>query len=283
MTVCIGAIARGRNEIVMVMDQMLTVGDITADMPDLAKGMRIHRNWFAMFAGDLEYASPIMRNVTNVLARENSIPSVQTVVDVFLQAYRQHRLRIVEQTVLGLLGLTNETFAEMIATDDNEILRGLVQKANNIEFNVEFLVCGFDANPSARIFTITPPGVEGHYDDIGFWSIGSGSESAINNLSLRGYNQDLSLSEAVYQVAESKFVAESAVYVGKRTAIVVLKADGRIGFITKHKLDDIRKIWYDEGRPPMPLNLDERIDPLIRFINPPPMPKPSDSQTSESA
>src|SRR5882672_2510996 len=217
MTVCIGAIASGRNAIVMAMDQMLTAGAMTADMPDLAKGMRVHPRWFAMFAGnDVQYVSPIMRDVTNALAEEGNAPSVKTVTDTFIRVYREQRLRIAEQTVLAPLGLDFHAFAAMIATDDNETLRDLTRKLSEVEFSVYFLVCGFDANPSARIFTIEPPGAEGHYDDVGFWSIGSGSESAINNLFLRGYNQSLSLPQAVYEVAESKFVAETSLGVGTR-------------------------------------------------------------------
>lgn len=271
MTVCVAAIAgaySGECAVVMAMDQMLSVGLVSGDMSGLSKGMRVHRWWFAMFAGnDLHYVPPIMRDVTRSLSH-TATPSVKTVTDAFLKAYQNQRLRIAEQTVLAPLNIDLASYTSMVSENDNEILRSLTDKLNAVSFSVEFLVGGFDATQSARIFSIAPPGTEGHYDDIGFWSIGTGAESAINNFFLRDYKQETPVPEAAYYVAESKFVAEASADVGEHTVMVGLRQDGQMMFITRKKAEAVKKIWFDEGRAPVPANLEERVRPLVRFYPP---------------
>jgi 20S proteasome alpha/beta subunit len=276
MTVCIAAFSEGLNSIVFAMDQMLTVGIKTGDMAEFAKGMRVHSRWFATYAGTVEHVPPIMSGVTNSLA-DIATPSVELVTEIFLKTYLSYRLRIAEQSILAPLNLDMQTFATMIAENDNEILRSLTRRLNEFDFDVEFLVGGFDANPSPRIFTISPPGIEGHHDYVGFWSIGSGSGSAVNNLMLRGYKAFQPLEDSIYQVAESKFVAESSLSVGQRTAIMVMRRDESVALINRNKTDSVRQIWNDEGRAPMPMDLRSRIYPLLSFFKME-MPPPADSQ-----
>src|SRR5687768_11306816 len=150
MTVCIAAIADSANAIIFAMDQMITVGSTTADLSDLAKGMRIHDRWFAAFAGTVEQVPQIMARATDEL-RRNRMPTAEQVIEVFTRVYTEHRNRIAAQNILSPQGLTLAQFTNMIATHDNSTIRGLSQKMNDFDFDLDFLVGGFDANPSPRV------------------------------------------------------------------------------------------------------------------------------------
>lgn len=140
----------------------------------------------------------------------------------------------------------------------NMALEEMRREIQALDFNCSFLVAGFDSQ-GPHIFVISPPGIEEHYDSIGFWSIGSGSHSALSSLLFRKASRYDSLLMGIYYVAEAKFMAESAQGVGKHTPIMILKADGTYGYLTDASTNVIRKIWENEGKPPMPNNLETRI------------------------
>lgn len=226
--------------------------------------MRIHKHWFAMFAGDdTEYAGPIMRKMLRLLAATET-PTVDQVAVAFTETYQEQRARVAEEQILGQYGLTMNQFSAALITDDNESLRNLKQRIERLEFSLSFLVCGFDKRARPHIFAVTNPGLAKHYDHIGFWSIGSGSDAAINNLLRRKYRDTNPLGTSVYLLAESKYVAESYFGVGEKTAIFGLKSDGTMMLILR-RANKIREIWINEGQPPMPENLDDRLEPMLRF------------------
>jgi len=234
MTACVAGIALGLNAVVIAVDQMLTVGgDLTADMNEFAKGMRVHARWYATYAGDVDQTPQIMSQVTNLLARYQK-PRVERVTDVFLKVYKKHRERLVAQ------GATS--------------------------FDTEFLVAGFDSNDSPRIFTIRPPGVEGRHDFTGFWAIGSGAEFAITHLMSNGYRIMQPLEQSIYQIAEAKYAAEIDQNVGGKTALAILLRDEKIAIISGAKADELRRIWED--RPKFPPNLESNIKSLVQFVLP---------------
>lgn len=277
MTVCIAGVAES-DKLVMVMDQMLTVEAVGGDLPNLAKGRRIHRRWFVMSAGnDMQHVPPILRRAGALLSDKDK-PTVSEAVRAVEKAYVEHRLKIAQQCVLKPLNLDMRTLVQMLSSGDSETLREITDNLNALQFSVHLLAVGFDEYDNPHIFSILPPGQEGHYDDIGFWSVGSGSESAINNLFLRQYADSLSLPEAIYLLAESKFVAERQWGVGEKTAIVVMKSDDSMAVVTRTKAETVRNIWLKEARPPIPPKLDKRIGKLLVFRKPPPMPLPSASE-----
>jgi 20S proteasome alpha/beta subunit len=218
--------------VVMASDQMLTLSGSTGDLPQFSKSMRVHPRWYAGYAGDVDQVPQVLCRVTNLLGKYKA-PRIERVTDIFLKVYRDHQKRI------------------------------LAQGAK--EFDLDFLVVGFDPNGSPRVLAITPPGVEHRYDLPGFWAIGSGAGVALDNLMLRKYRTHQSLDDSIYQIAESKFVAETLLGVGPKTAMAVMFSDASIALLTAEKSDAIRQMWEDEGRPKMPANLGKRIPPLLKF------------------
>jgi len=230
MTVCVAAVGGFQNAVIVAVDQMLTLQQFTGDLPEFSKGMRVHPRWFAMYSGDVTQAPQILTRATNLLGRYVK-PRVERVTDIFLKVYNDHRKRILAQ------GAT--------------------------EFEIDFLVAGFDSNGAARIFSIKPPGIEGRHEIQGFWAIGSGCDLAMESLMRRQYKTFQSLDDQVYLVAEAKFVAEAVLGIGAKTAMAVILKDGSIALITKQRSEKIREIWLNEAQPPMPEKLGERIPPIM--------------------
>jgi len=263
MTVCIAAIAEFGGSILVAMDKMMTSGDVATDL-GTAKGMRVHDRWFAAFAGDVTQVPPIMRGAIASLAA-TSQPSVAQVAESFVQAYSAQRSRVAEQLFLSQFHLDMPTFKGMLSADNNDCIRDLKEQIDGLDFALDFIVAGFDADSVPHIFTVRNPGVEKHYDQTGFWSVGAGLELALNNLILRKYDQFKSLGESAYYVAESKFVAESTLGVGQDTVVLVLKPDNVMAFITRQKLAAVREIWETDAKPRVPDNLESRMVEQIRF------------------
>ncbi len=251
MTACVAAFALGLNAIVIGVDQMLTVGgDLTSDMSEFAKGMRVHSRWYATYAGGVDQTPQIMSAVTNQLARYEK-PRVEIVTDVFVRSYKKHRDRL--------------------------LLQGMAEK----DFDTAFLVAGFDSNDSPRIFTVAPPGVEGRHDFLGFWAIGSGAEHAIVHLMTQGYSTRQSLERSIYQIAEAKYAAEIDQNVGGKTAFAILLRDEKIAIISGQKAEALRQIW--DERPRFPLNLEPQVRALVQFVSPGPVPVIKNTRKRKSA
>jgi len=229
MTVCVAAVGGFQNAVVVAVDQMLTLGSFTGDLPEFSKGMRVHPRWFAMYSGDVTQAPQILSRATNLLGRYIA-PRVERVTDIFLKVYKDHQKRILGEGAS--------------------------------KFEIDFLVAGFDSNGAARIFSIKPTGVDAQHEIQGFWALGGGCDLAIESLMRRQYKSFQSLDDQVYLVAEAKFVAEAVLGIGPKTAMGVMLSDGSFALINRERSEKIREIWLEEAQPPMPEDL-QRIPPLM--------------------
>jgi hypothetical protein len=298
MTVCISGMVHHQNgsAIVMASDRMLTAGVVTADLPAVIKKQNIHDHWSAMYAGDdITHVMPVLRRVIAALLDSHN-PSVGEVAEAFSRAYHEERMRLAEQRILSPYGLDMQSFMKLLAESDSDDLKLLMRRIQAAELGCTFLVCGFQGNVP-RIFTVTEPGVDEDYGPVGFWSIGSGAEVAISSLQFRRFNRNMSLSLAMYLVAEAKFMSEAAMGVGRSTLISILKPGHRPLFLEDDEVNELRAMWEAEGRPRIPDNLETRIGTHLNFRpleprgaderNAMPSPaaerpgQPSDSETSE--
>jgi hypothetical protein len=132
-----------------------------------------------------------------------------------------------------------------------------------VEVEVTFLVCGFSADRPC-LFTFSDPGIEKNYDLVGFWAIGSGTNSAIGSLfNLKGPAlQHRSIEEVVYRVCEAKFYAESALGVGKTTSAFILESSGDRYMLDS--VDPIRKIWENNSSRPLPNGATEAVQQSLK-------------------
>jgi hypothetical protein len=262
MTVAIAAVAERGTSIIFAMDQMMSIGIKTADLPFVTKGHLVHKRWFALYAGDVTHVPPILQKVKTALSGMPD-PGLGDVSGAFVRLYRAERERLVVQAILSPFGLDMPTFISSLSTSQNTELVEMKRKIQDFDFDVEFLVGGFGPDRNAHIFTVAPPGFESHYDSVGFWSIGSGAEASLSSLMFRRLHVVLPLKQTVYHVTEAKFMSEFAMGVGKGTFVVRVTADGKVGVLFPPEVEHVRKLWESEGQPPIPDNLDDRIPDFV--------------------
>jgi hypothetical protein len=270
MTVCVAGFASGSSTIIAVSDRRITVGDMAADVETVEKAHRVHGSWIAMVAGnDIGNATPILDQVKRALAEVATKSDTVGRVDVareFRRAFRAHHHTIIEERVLAPYGLSVAAFREKGFKDlGPHAFDELRHAVEAIKVDCEFLVCGFSEN-QPQLFVISDQGLS-YYDQVGYWAIGSGAWSALSSLAFRKYHRSLEFSEAVYQILEAKFMADTAVpTVGKSTFTLIIM-DGKIGYIDD--VERVREIWLSEGQPRTPTNLAARMPPISfgRVVN----------------
>jgi 20S proteasome alpha/beta subunit len=283
MTVGIAAIIDQDRAIILVTDQMFNVGAATVDIPTAAKSFRFHNRWSALWAGDVTLVPPILRKVAAELST-NSSGDIAEVSSAFARVYRDEWARFAEQEVLAPFGLDMQAFVELLANKETAELSEMKRRIQDVDFDVEFLVAGFDSKAKPHIFTVTPPGVERHYDAIRFWSIGSGAEAALSSLMFRRLNPVMPLKQAIYHVAEAKYLSESSLAVGRGSLSILITSDGKFSMLYRQDEKDLRDLWETEGQPPIPADLDTRVPDFKTPEEPMPSTSedsPSDSEKSE--
>lgn len=137
--------------------------------------------------------------------------------------------------------------------------RELCRDIEDVHLKADFLVHGYDPNGYPHIFTVEHPTLTKEYGRIGFWAIGSGQHSALSILFFHKYNARMPFHEAVYHICEAKFMAESALGVGKDTVLGVLRSDGTGCILRGDELKPIRQLWERKGQPRLPKGLHEVV------------------------
>ncbi|MGE3513118.1 MAG: hypothetical protein AB7N65_30015, partial [Vicinamibacterales bacterium] len=94
-----------QTSIIAVSDRRLTYGDIAADVASVAKAVKIHPAWMAMYAGnDIGNVTPILDRVRLQLSDVAAKQGLVTRVDVareFRGAFRAHHRTLIEERVLA--------------------------------------------------------------------------------------------------------------------------------------------------------------------------------------
>src|ERR1022692_4908149 len=96
-----------------------------------------------------------------------------------------------------------------------------------VDLGCQFLLAGFDHDGDGHILTVENPGIVKNHDPVGFWAIGSGALSALGILFFHSMRGELPLPEVLYHICEAKFMAESAIGVGKQTNVRIVTHDSK--------------------------------------------------------
>lgn len=250
MTVCIAACVRSEQKIVTVTDLMLST-DYTSVETSAIKIQPISSTgrWISMFSGSPSIDALVLKDVWGALT--GSDETAEQMIAAFERAFREQLKRKIEGELLSPYGIDRETFLrEGKAYFGDEEFARLLYQINTMTLSTSFLVAGFDPQGTPRIFTISDPGVFEYHDRLGFHAIGSGYVRALGAL-YSTYDADLSTPDLIYRVCEAKFVAESAPGVGKKTFVVVVKPDGKHEAIFPEGVEEIRRVYEAEGKPPV--------------------------------
>ena len=273
MTVCIAAICDGGKSIVMAMDRMISTGYVSADVA--LKGVKVHRFWLGMYAGNnITRIDSIIDSVAVSLQSRDAppTPGVAQVEDIFTASVQHETRSEAVAKILGVYGHTMETFLTKGREQFGDtVFADMKREIDDVTVDCQFLVAGFSprtqpVDMEARLFAVIPPGTADSYTPVGFWSIGSGAHSALSSLMFHGHQASTPHGLGLYHVCEAKFMAESAMGVGKTTVVAVFKNDGSMGYLSQQNVARIRAVWEKKGKPRIPKGIGNEITSALTWV-----------------
>lgn len=266
VTVCIAAICEGGKSLITAADSMLSTVDISGDKMALKFVLDFHGFWTPMYAADdTSFVTPICQSARGKVDFEKVLP-LNEITSALSDSYQQIRRKAIENQLLGSYGITiNDLVSPDTVHLPDQVESALHYEMNKFDLGCEFLVSGFDEEKRPHIFSVQNPGIISHFDEVGFWAIGSGQRPALSSLFFHLFNRESSLELAVYRIYEAKLMAESALGVGKDTTLLVHRADSW-GDVILHERDlvPLRKLWNAKGKPRLPESAEEKTDEIIK-------------------
>jgi 20S proteasome alpha/beta subunit len=259
MTVCIGAIAHSDVQIVLAADFMISEEVMSTEtnvskIEPLSKSQR----WWGGFAGVPSVWDVALRHARTALEKKRREGIVE-VREAIGAAFRDGLREKIEGEILSPFGLDRKTFVRQgRAFFGNREFAQLVGDIKRENLETEALVVGFEPKGAPRLIHVSDRGVCRQEEHAGFHAIGMGDVIALGSLCTH-YDQIKDVTELIYRVSEAKFLAESALGVGKRTVVMVLRHDGTHRWLDPDQVEHLRIIWNTEGRPPIP-------DTAVEFI-----------------
>jgi len=253
MTLCLGAVAADR-KIILATDGMLSIGDYMSIDTRTMKIMPLSNSWhyWVAFAGNPTYAEAFSRRAGKMVDATDF--SFEAVTQSCAVAFQQIRQNAIEAEVLSPYKLTIDAFVcGGLGHFGEQKFGELTEQMEAVKLATDFLIGGHDSAGRPHLFSVSDPGTVTSHQMPGFHAIGSGAWSAIGAMySTREHRSDMSWIELSYRVLEAKFRGESAMGVGKITNAMLLIPDQHPRVIQNAPCTQVREIWNDKGRPPMP-------------------------------
>jgi hypothetical protein len=269
MTVCIAALSDGDKSYTAVSDQMITLEGsgivISSDSIDFKQG-GIHQKWIAFYSGSSSLAVRILNEARETFRREPEKQiSLREISEGFKDIYKRYLTEHVSDRILSPLGWERDEFYRVGLTSLGE--SGFLQVRADFEYAMkndpllDFLVVGQASDGKMHLFSISNPGVLHYHDRQSFWAIGIGQSLALASLMFHGHRNLFDTASSIYHVLEAKFMAERAPGVGKSTVAVNVDFRTQYPFhaIFPDRVEEIRKIWEEKGKPRYPKEAKEKI------------------------
>jgi hypothetical protein len=254
MTVCVAAIAGGGSEIIAASDSMMSWGaSITSDTS--MKFDRLHPRWGSLIAGDdVTPVEGILRNFSSAIA-QSDVPTLSEVENAIRMSWRAVANERAIGHVLSPYNLDLEIFIqdgrEMFGDIGFAEMRGAIERTR--ELSCQILIYGFDELSRGTLLVVAHPGEPINLSRLGFAAIGSGAESAIASLMWNPPHRTFhNTHSAIYRVCAAKFMAETALGVGKSTNVVGINSDGKALVLSQAETATTRQLWEAEGMPKIP-------------------------------
>jgi 20S proteasome alpha/beta subunit len=263
MTVCIAV--ETESTIFAVFDEMLSASDFSADHSAMKLKNLYMEKWWTMFASSKD--AGIIDPLANKLRAEfrKCRPStVDEASSCCVAGFGAQLRETAERTILTRYNLTIDQFVRQgLQYFGPAMFTDLKEQIEQITLGIELLVFGFDKNGNSHIFTVADPG-ECYYRDVTCkWAIGSGAWTAIGVLMRDPLLIHHEREEIIYSICEAKFLAETALGVGKETQLFVLEKSGKFRLYFSHELRGVRSVWQSLGRPVIPAQAIDAIRTMI--------------------
>ncbi len=222
MTTCVATICDGGKAIILATDKM--IGTTFSQAGTGKKILSLHQCWKAMFAGEaIEPAYPIVERAARSL-KEVDHPTLNDLRTTLQAAWTAERGMAAEAQYLSRRGMTVK---QLVDEGKDRLLpqdfQFLLDRLDQMEFQLDIMAAGFDENGDARILMGSGDGSGIFKDYAGFWAIGSGGQNAIMMLNYRRVTPEMSVREAMYYTIEAKYYGELAPGVSEDTDLIVLR------------------------------------------------------------
>jgi len=139
-------------------------------------------------------------------------------------------------------------------------------------YDVEVIVSGWGGDSTkslgASILSASRDGVTLHSIE-GFYTCGSGSETAHSILSFFNQQSHMTLAETVYHVTAAKFMSERTAGVGPRTLLRIATRAGNSSdqwngyFVQMDEIEEIRQLWKKYTTSVIPPEAEDKIVTIL--------------------
>jgi hypothetical protein len=266
MTLCIAAYSMKDNCLVVASDFMLSVDAMSTDASAFlkAKPMWPHNRWVLLFSGVPTAHETLSRDLLGFVMDTNH--ALSDMMAGMEAAYRQGVTHRIEHELLATYGLDRETFVrDGRSWLGDDVFARIAYQMDEMTLESSFLLTGFGPSGDAHIIRMNDEGRVNLSTTLGFSAIGSGATLALAVL-YQTYAPALGLGELIYRVCEAKFIGESALGVGERTAVLVIKPDGPSLGIDAEGCRQIRPLWDAQRWPAIPADAAVTIDRVCEPI-----------------
>jgi hypothetical protein len=195
----------------------------------------------------------------------------ESLVSAFGEAIRGELDSQNELTLLRPYGLTLATYRNEGHLLGDSVYNQIIYELGQRKLGLQFLCAGFDSDNAvpAQIFSIDGRGVESNFSLNGFWAIGSGQTNALGYLFSSGYRFVDGLDAALFHVCNAKFYAESALGVGKRTCVHIIRPQHQSQMLMTRALEPLRKLWERRQKSKVTKKEIETTDNILNTLGEP--------------
>jgi hypothetical protein len=273
MTICAAALCDDAKAIATITDMKVSFGSFSSAEKGAIKLDWLSAGWAALVAGDdVEHAGTILERTREILGRKIERKTASQVAKALAAAFDEKVQAQIERKIFSRFGLTRKTFLD----SGREKLKGtlyhrLVEGIASTKIKLKFLVVGFDRQKEGHILLVDGEDSPTSFNKPGFWAIGDGAATAINQLCFHVDNHAFvpphsTVNETVYFLCSAKFMAEASTSVGRETLIAIIRSEHNSDIIEATSINRMRETWKVKGAP---RRSQEMIDDIPNIIRPP--------------
>jgi hypothetical protein len=247
MTICIAAFSAESKAIVCIADRALTYlgyGANSESDSGVAKIIELPGNWCALFSCDsLTFPKRVLDKIDVALTGKTSVSRLE-IEAAAKKAYEETWWDEIEDQILKPILLTRKDFAaraQDVQPLDSKLVLKLAEEMSAYKQICSMIFCGFEGENPQMFVAYTPCQIDPH-DWQGFACIGSGLETARNQMLWSDYDKDDALESTLYDVFNAKVATE------------VLQG---VGYVW-----DWRILLPGKNPEPVPEKIDKQIDQL---------------------
>ncbi len=253
MTICIATICDQNTSptIIFCADRLVTDANGLTFEQGIPKIDYIDDNCLVMSAGLGAESDEIIKEVVLKVKHKseennNQRLRIKDIASIFKKEHQKSRNEKLTDEILKPRGLTLESFYANIKSFPEWLGILLDTQISNYEFEVDFLVFGFDVGNDGlitpHIYEINEKGEMQTLDKIGFGIIGIGDIMSLPEITKEVYSPTNSLSDAIVRTYWAKKSAERVISVGKATTdLGLIWTD-----ISKDKKLEIKNVFVNE-------------------------------------